>query len=305
MTAEFSDISKLTTSDYRVNITGPSAYVVTRLSDNTVVSPDLAGAYDGVKLTLGGAAAGDSFLLQPTRTGARDMVVTLTDPASVAAAAPIVTGNKVGNQGSAAISAGVVDASYLATPLVASAPVSLAFNSVSSQFSGFPAGAAVTVTLADGSNPSGSPYAAGAPVPYSSGASMTFNGMTVTISGAPANGDIFTIGKNTGGVSDGSNALLLGALQNKKTLGNGTASFNDAYGQLVSTVGNKARQVQIANTAQTSLTLQIRTAQQSVSGVNQDEETANLLMFQQMYQANAKVIQTASTLFDAVLGISR
>ena len=305
LTAEFSDISKLTTSDYRVNITGPSAYVVTRLSDNTVVSPDLAGAYDGVKLTLGGAAAGDSFLLQPTRTGARDMVVTLTDPASVAAAAPIVTGSKVGNQGSAAISAGVVDASYLTTPLAANAPVSLAFNSASSQFSGFPAGAAVTVTLADGSNPSGSPYAAGAPVPYSSGARMTFNGMTVTISGAPSNGDIFTIGKNTGGVSDGSNALLLGALQNKKTMGNGTASFNDAYKQLVSTVGNKARQVQIANTAQTSLTLQIRTAQQSVSGVNQDEETANLLMFQQMYQANAKVIQTASTLFDAVLGISR
>jgi flagellar hook-associated protein 1 FlgK len=104
-------------------------------------------------------------------------------------------------------------------------------------------------------------------------------------------------------VSDGSNALLLGALQNKKTMGGSTTSFNDAYGQLVSTVGNKARQIQISNTAQTSLTLQIRTAQQSVSGVNQDEETANLLMYQQMYQANAKVIQTASTMFDAVLGI--
>ena len=118
-------------------------------------------------------------------------------------------------------------------------------------------------------------------------------------------GDTFTIEKNTGGVSDGSNALLLGALQNRKTIGNNAASFNDAYGQLVSTVGNKTRQIQISNTAQTSLTTQIRSAQQSVSGVNQDEETANLLMFQQMYQANAKVIQTASTMFDAVLGISR
>ena len=88
-------------------------------------------------------------------------------------------------------------------------------------------------------------------------------------------------------------------------MGGGTASFSDAYGQLVSGVGNKARQIQIANTAQTSLATQIRSAQQSVSGVNQDEETANLLMFQQMYQANAKVIQTASTMFDAVLGISR
>jgi len=111
------------------------------------------------------------------------------------------------------------------------------------------------------------------------------------------------VAKNTGGVSDGSNALLLGALQNKKTMGNGTASFNDAFGQLVSSVGNKTRQVQIAGTAQTSLTTQIRSVQQSVSGVNQDEETANLLMFQQMYQANAKVIQTASAMFDAILAI--
>jgi flagellar hook-associated protein 1 FlgK len=70
-------------------------------------------------------------------------------------------------------------------------------------------------------------------------------------------------------------------------------------------VGNKTRQIEISNTAQSSLTSQIRAAQQSISGVNQDEETANLLMYQQMYQANAKVIQTASTIFDAILGIAR
>jgi flagellar hook-associated protein 1 FlgK len=99
--------------------------------------------------------------------------------------------------------------------------------------------------------------------------------------------------------------LLLGALQNKMTVGNGTSSFNGAYGQLVNSVGNAARQVEIAGKAQSSLTQQIYAFQQSVSGVNQDEETANLLMYQQMYQANAKVIQTASTMFDAVLGISR
>ena len=310
LTAAFSDVGKLTTSDYRVDATGAAAFTVTRLSDNQVISPDSAGAYDGVKLTLGGATAGDSFLIQPSRTGARDLTVILTDPAKVAAAAPILTGNSAGNQGSGAISAGSVDAGFLAAvaPLGTPAPpatgVTLKYdNTVTpAAFSGFPA--AVTVILADGSTPPGSPYAVGTNVPFSAGAKMSFNGITVTISGAPANNDTFTIEKNTGGVSDGRNALLLGALQNKKTLGNGTASFNDAFGQLVSTVGNKARQVQISNAAQTSLTGQIRSAQQSVSGVNQDEETANLLMFQQMYQANAKVIQTASTMFDAVLGIS-
>jgi flagellar hook-associated protein 1 FlgK len=125
----------------------------------------------------------------------------------------------------------------------------------------------------------------------------------LSISGTPANGDTFTIARNSGGVSDGSNALLLGALQSKNTIAGSTTNFGSAYGQLVSVVGNKARQLEIANVAQTSLTAQVRSSQQSVSGVNQDEETANLLMFQQMYQANAKVIQTASTIFDAILAI--
>jgi flagellar hook-associated protein 1 FlgK len=313
MTPSFSDSNQLTTSDYRLDVGAGPAYTLTRLSDNTVI-PLAAGfpgappadttTFDGVTLTLasGAGAAGDSFLIQPTRTGARDLAVLVTDPAKVAAASPIVTGNTAGNQGSGKIGAGKVDAAYPGAPLAAK--VTLTYDTATNQFSGFPAGATVTVTRADGTPDPASPYAPGAPVNYSPGATMSFNGINVSVSGTPANGDSFTVDKNTGGVSDGSNALLLGALQNKKTMGNGTASFNDAYAQLVSSVGNKARQIQIAGTAQTSLATQIRGAQQSVSGVNQDEETANLLMFQQMYQANAKVIQTASTMFDAVLGIA-
>ncbi len=313
MTPSFSDTSQLTTSDYRLDVgTGPS-YTLTRLSDNQVI-PMTAGfpgaapadttTFDGVTLTLasGAGAPGDSFLIQPTRTGARDLSVLVSDPAKIAAASPIVTGNTAANQGSGKISAGKVDAAYLGAPLAAK--VTLSYDGTTNQISGFPAGAAVTVTLANGTPDPASPYAPGSAVNYSPGATMTFNGISVSISGTPRNGDTFTVDKNSGGVSDGSNALLLGALQNKKTMSNGTASFNDSYAQLVSSVGNKARQIQIAGTAQTSLAVQIRGAQQSVSGVNQDEETANLLMFQQMYQANAKVIQTASTMFDAVLGIN-
>jgi flagellar hook-associated protein 1 FlgK len=289
VSASFSDVAGLTTSDYRLDVKADLSYTVTRLSDRKVFSAaDLAAAvpansFDGLTLAFSGVAAGgDSFLIQPTRTGARDLTVQLSDPAKVAAASPIITGNAVANQGSGAISAGRVDAAYLATPLAAA--VTLSYSSATNTLSGFPDGSTVS---------------------YSAGVAFSFDGITVSISGKPADGDSFTVGKNTGGVSDGSNTLLLGALQNTKTMGNGSASFSDAYGQLVSTVGNKARQLQIANTAQTSLSTQIRGLQQSVSGVNQDEETANLLMYQQMYQANAKVIQTASTMFDAVLGISR
>jgi flagellar hook-associated protein 1 FlgK len=289
LSAGFADIGKLTTSDYRVDATGPSAFKVTRLSDNATVAADpVTGAYDGLALAFTGGVAGDTFLVQPTRTGARDLAVSVMDPAKVAAASPLVTGNAASNRGSGTISTAKVDAAYPGSPTqLGSTGLSLKYNSATSTFTGAPAGAVVAAATVNG-------------LPVTT---LAFEGITVSISGVPANGDTFTIAKNTGGVSDGSNALLLGALQNKKTMAGGTASFNDAYAQLVSTVGNKARQVQISNTAQSSLTLQIRTAQQSVSGVNQDEETANLLMFQQMYQANAKVIQTASTMFDAVLGI--
>ncbi len=105
------------------------------------------------------------------------------------------------------------------------------------------------------------------------------------------------------GVSDGRNALELAALQRRSVLANGTATFNGAYARLVSEVGNRAMEVKVGSSSQSSLAGQIRASQQSVSGVNQDEETANLLVFQQMYQANAKVIQTASVMFDTILGI--
>lgn len=308
LTSSFVNTSQLTTSDYRidvVNVAGSAQYAVTRLADNNALGSyaALPVTFDGVSLqaVAGAAQLGDAFLVQPTRTGARDLAVTVTNPAKVAAASPILTSKTTGNMGTATISAGQVDTSYLATPLVA--PVTLKYDStvVPPSLSGFPAGAAVMVINPDGTVVN---YAAGAAVSYTAGAAYSFNGITATIGGKPDNGDTFTIAQNTGGVSDGSNALLLGALQTQKTLAGGTASYTDAYAQLVSTIGNKANQISIANTAQASLSAQIKAAQQSVSGVNQDEETANLLMYQQMYQANAKVIQTASTMFDAILGIA-
>jgi len=307
--ATFSNTAQLTISDYTVEVNAGGNYVLTRLSDKQVLSP--AGGYtnanfpltfDGITLSqvipVGAAQPGDSFLIQPTNSGARNLDVLVTDVAQVAAAAPIVTGNVSSNKGSGVIGGSSVNAAYLATPLAGA--VTLSYATATTTLSGFPALSPVTVTLPNGT---ATTYAAGAPVPYTSGAAISFDGITVTLSGAPANGDTFTIAPNAGGVSDGRNALLLGALEGQKTIGGSTATFNDAYAQLVSNIGNKTRQVDIANAAQTSLVAQIRFADQSATGVNQDEETANLLIFQQMYQANAKVIQTASTIFDAVLAL--
>lgn len=304
--ATVTDTSALTTSDYKVqvkDVSGTLTYSVTRTSDNQVVASSTSFPidFDGVSLnvTSGTAAAGDSFLVQPTRNGARDVDVLVTDPAKVAAASPVITGKTANNLGTGSISAATIGAGYAATPLAAN--VTLSYDATTGTLSGFPAGSAITVTAPDGTVTN---YAAGTPVPYTANSAISFDGISVTLKGAPAQGDTFTISKNVAGVSDGSNALLMGALQKKTTMAGGTSTFNDAYSMLVSQVGNRAQEVKLASTTQDSLATQIRASQQAISGVNQDEETGNLLMFQQMYQANAKVIQTAQAMFDAILGIS-
>jgi len=88
-----------------------------------------------------------------------------------------------------------------------------------------------------------------------------------------------------------------------QTLNGGTTTLTTAYANYVNTVGNTTNSVNASNTTQTALVTQITSAQQSVSGVNINEEAANLLQYQQLYQANSKVIQTASTLFQTILGI--
>lgn len=297
--------NQLSTSDYSIqvkDVAGTLNYSVTRLSDKQAMGTftTFPITFDGVSLSQasGTAQDGDTFLVQPTRNGARDLDVLVLDPAKVAAASPVITGNSAGNQGSGKLGAASVDASYPGTPLAAN--VTLSYDAATGMLSGFPAASAVTVTLANGTSTS---YPANTPVPYTAGAKISFDGISMTMTGAPANGDTFTVGKNSAGVSDGSNALLLGALQRQTTMGNGTTTFNGAYSQLVSEVGNKTMEIKVAAKTQESVTTQIKASQQSISGVNQDEETANLLMYQQMYQANAKVIQTASTIFDAILGI--
>lgn len=296
VSAGFSDVSLLTTSDYKMVATGATTFTLTRLSDGATVTP----GSEGLSISLAGATIGDSFLIKPTTNGARDISVKLTDTSAIAAAAPIKTSATFTNAGSGTISAGSVDASYLtALPTL---PVTLTYSTATNEFSGFPAASPITVTLSNGS---ATTYAAGTPVPYTEGATITFDGISLVISGTPANNDIFTVSSNVGGVADNRNALLLAGLQTKNTLAGGTTSYQGAYSQLVSLVGNKTREVEVTAKAQASLVLQTQQAQQSASGVNLDEEAANLLRYQQAYQAAGKMIQIATTLFATLLSLGQ
>lgn len=110
---------------------------------------------------------------------------------------------------------------------------------------------------------------------------------------------------NTGGTANNVNALLLADLQNQGTLNNSSISYESAFAQLVSAVGNKTNELKVNGAAAEALLAQTTAAQQSESGVNLDEEAANLLRYQQAYQAAGKVMQIASSLFDTLLTIGR
>ena len=92
-------------------------------------------------------------------------------------------------------------------------------------------------------------------------------------------------------------------LVSAKSLNGGTDTLTSSYANYVNTIGNTTNQLKATSTAQTALLTQATSAQQSVQGVNLNEEAANLIQYQQLYQANSKVIQTASTLFQSLLGM--
>ena len=157
---------------------------------------------------------------------------------------------------------------------------------------------------------------------------QTVDGVNISLaSGTPAAGDSFLIqptvngasgitmaitdptklaaAGQTGAVGDNSNALLLAGLQTAKTLGNGTTTFQGAYAQLVSDVGNKTQELNVTSTAAGNLLSEATKSQQSLSGVNLDEEATNLLRYQQAYQAAGKLMQIASQLFTTLLAIGQ
>jgi flagellar hook-associated protein 1 FlgK len=283
-----SNTNTLTLSDYRIQVTGtgPNAYSVTDVTNNTTVSgltdATLTSAIPGVTLTLGGGwapAVGDVFSVKPTRDGAGNIALSSTISATtIAAASPVVVNASTSNTGNATI----VDSGITSVPLP-TLPITLTYNSGTNQFS----------------------YGAGPTlVTYTPGTAMTIAGnVSVTLNGTPGNGDIFTIGANTNGVADNRNALLMGKLQTANTMAGGTTSYQGAYSQMVSQVGNKAAEVKVTSQAQQNLLTQSKNAQQGLSGVNLDEEAASLLKYQQAYQAAGKMMQIASNMFSTLLSI--
>jgi flagellar hook-associated protein 1 FlgK len=240
----------------------------------TAAAPTLTA--NGVTITLSGTpAAGDEFLIQPTTNAASTFSTVTTDPAKIAAAGALKAAAAGTNTGSGAISGTtVLDA---AAPNLLT-PATIAFTSPTTYtINGGPA-----QTL--GTN-----------------GTIAANGWQVQITGTPAAGDSFTVKSNAGAVGDNSNALALAAGQSTGVLSGGTVSVTGAASALVTDLGSQAQQINTAQTAQTAINTQASNAVQSVSGVNLDEEAANLLKWQNAYQAAAQALTIGESLFTTLI----
>jgi flagellar hook-associated protein FlgK len=136
---------------------------------------------------------------------------------------------------------------------------------------------------------------------------IAYRGVTLTFDQAPIAGDRFLVDGDQDGVGNNGNMLLMSDLQRKRVFGGGADGLGltlaEAYGKTVSDAGNIAFQASIAQKALEVVKDQAVQARDKISGVSLDEEAADLIRYQQAYQASAKVMQTASVLFDAILQV--
>ncbi|KHK57997.1 flagellar hook protein FlgK [Ralstonia sp. A12] len=284
--------------DYQIKYQG-GAYTVSHYPDGSasVTVTSWPTTIDGITMNVSGSmASGDSFLVRPTANAASSMQTLTTDYHNVAAATPVVLNQGSNNTGSATVSSIGVDSTYAGSPLTS--PVNLTYSSaVGGSLSGFPGSVTVNV------NGTNTTYTGGT-APYTQGATYSFNGVQLTLSGTPANNDTFAISANTANSTDGGNASALAKLRNATLLDGGTTSIGSSWNNLVTQVGVQANTASSNLTSQKALLASSTQQQQSVSGVSLDDEAMNLMKYQQAYQASAKVMQTANTLFDSLLSIA-
>lgn len=328
----FYDVSKLTASDYELKMTGVGEFSVTRLSDgrrfdmsqftdiSTLPLEDQTLAQDMVfeqngnqlKISLDGMtmhmdtgdkapSVGDSYLVQPTRDGARVMGTEITNPKLLALASPLRAEPATTNTGNAEIVGleitNAKDTSALRTDSI-TLPLEIVFNAPAVE------GDPPTFTVYDMTD-SDNPVAMAdmENVPYVEDEPIVLEDYQITLTNQPNAGDRFTIERNTDGFSDNTNALAMSDFQDTPLV-NGF-SYQDTYGQMLAKVGTQASTSEIAYNSSKAVLTSSENALQSVAGVNLDEEAANLVKFQQAYSAAAQLISTYQSTFDSLISAVR
>jgi len=279
------DASALAGADYDLRFDGTNFELINSTSGAAVALTGTGTAADplaaeGLSIVVNGTpAAGDRFRILPQRDAVKGFRTLIDDPARVAAAFPVRTGADLGNIGDATISGGEIldpnDPDLLSTATIRfTDPNTFQINGAGS-------------------------------FAFTSGGDIDVNGVRVQITGSPAAGDEFTIEANQGGAGDNRNALELLGLREARIVENGSRSLLEQADALLAEIGGVTSGAQVGLEAQRALLQESQAALQSVSGVNLEEEAANLVRFQQAFEANARVIQTANTTFQSLLAAVR
>jgi len=298
----------LNASDYQIAFDGVGSYTVTRLTDNQVVVPAGNGvgtvSFDGITLNIAQMGnSGDKFKIAPFSEVARNIGVDAriaADPRLIAAAAPVQVTPSIVNTGSLKISQGVVGVGYTAP--AAGVPIDLTVTSTALQ--GVPG--SWTAVYSDGSQVTGS-----GDISLLTGAGtaslvkFSFDNMSFDVAGNPpqTGSDSYSIQRNSLGVQDGRNAVLFAKLQTQNTTEGGTATYQSSYARMVAANGTQTREAKVQLDAQQTVLDQAQASRDALSGVNLDEEAANMLKFQQAYQASSKILEIGSKLFDTILAL--
>ena len=290
-----SDVSALTTDNYDLEFDGAN-WTLTSDSGSSATVANGAPAtlvFEGMTLTIDGATAvaGDRFTIKPTLAASGGLRVLTSDPNEIAAATPIRSSASLNNLGDVEISAGIV--TDVTDPNL--------LNSATLTFDNPPTTLRADVDVLVG----GVPYLAGAAIPFSNNMLVDANGWQVSLNGTPQPGDVFSVESNVGGSGDNRNALNLANLQNVGIFDGGVATYQEDYGSLVGFVGTQTLAANLERDAQESLLIQAIDRQSAKASVNLDEEAADLVRYQQAYEATARLISTAQTIFETLLNSVR
>ncbi|MGN8274087.1 flagellar hook-associated protein FlgK [Pseudomonas sp. SMN5] len=332
------DTGKLTTNDYKITFTSGSDYTVQRLPDgtsmgafNTATTPP--PVVDGFSLTFanGTAAAGDSFKITPTRNAAGSIKTEMTDSKRLAIAAPLGAAIAPGGSGTLTIPASGQPAmttkldiydeattSIIQNGIQNSMPVKVVFGATSADGTsqGYQLLDAKGGTISSGTIKPGQSNTLSLSVPLKDASGNPIMDSSVppvqrtvsfdmSIAGAPSQGAGINISLSQAGSLDNRNGTVLAGLQTAKTVdtnsGSKGISLNDAYGKLVEGVGAKAAQGKLDSAATGAILNNAKTARDSLSGVDLDEETGNLVKFQQYYTASSQIIKAAQQIFSTLI----
>ena len=281
------DATQLQASEYELRSDPANAgqYLVTRLSDGLQRSIASGATLDGLTITVGAPVptASDRFLLQPLTRAANDMRRVLADPRGLAAASPLeavrgITNTGTANVGSLAIASASVNPQNTAT---------ISFTSASGDYAWQLRDRSTNALVSSGTGT----WTAGTPI--------ALNGFNLQLDGVPASGDNFTVAMTAHPEANNGNALALAALRDARLVGGQT--ITDAYTSTMAGIGVRVQGARSSAEISQAVAANAEAQRTSQTGVNLDEEAARLLQFQQSYQAAAKVLQVAQTLFDTLL----